>query len=322
MVRLCLVISFGICVCLGGCVGDDGATTGRHVDSNVPDGYVRQLLKHVATVNGYKIAERELLDVLLPSYGRDVLDDLILLEIVKQQAQEQGILVGKDVHRLREAELQRVLDDMAPDKPLHEQLSLLRYMLASRRMARAHFDIVLDKQALLRMMIDHNIEITDEMIKIEYKRQHGKRMQVRVLAMTNMREIEQVKRALAAGGDFVEMVETRSEEQVSLGNGGLVTVSEIDDGVVVAEIREAAFELTKVGQLSDIISYRIDNDQWWAIIRAERITLSDGVALAEVNEQIVNTLTRRETSRRMHELQTELESQATIHVVDSRLKKR
>ena len=115
----------------------------------------------VARVNGQPIHRDTLRQALWKSYGRQLLDELVQLEMVRQHAEQKGITAT--AQHLGQ-EFNRLLEDMAPRQSRSRQLELLRYMLKSRGMARGQLDLILERQALLRLMVDQQVQITDEQI--------------------------------------------------------------------------------------------------------------------------------------------------------------
>ncbi|MCK5226463.1 MAG: hypothetical protein KAQ89_07055, partial [Planctomycetes bacterium] len=88
----------------------------------------------VAMVNGRAIKQSELLKVLLPAKGRKVLDELVLLEVVRQHGAEKGISITTVQ---KQAEFDRILRELAPDKTRREQTALFKYMLEKRNLSQA-----------------------------------------------------------------------------------------------------------------------------------------------------------------------------------------
>jgi len=141
-----------LCFCLAGCIDQPAIIQSQPIASQVEA--VGQEGDHVvARVNGQEITKSTLVALLLKARGKTMLDELILSEIIRQEAAKMGIAPSEDATK---AELDRVLQDMAPDKSRRHQLALLDYMLQSRHMSRSEFDMILERQSLLRRMVDTN----------------------------------------------------------------------------------------------------------------------------------------------------------------------
>ena len=103
----------------------------------------------VARVSGEPIRKSEVAQILWQGRGRKVLNELIALETVRQRARRVPIAAWED---LTAQEWNRILQNMAPGKLRREQMALLEYMLQSRGITHAEFDLIVQRQALLRRM--------------------------------------------------------------------------------------------------------------------------------------------------------------------------
>ena len=271
----------------------------------------------VATVNGYPIEKQTLVDLLLRGHGARILDELILTEVVRRHARQEKISLTE---KLIDNELDRLLDDMAPDRPRAEQLSLLKYMLRRRQLTRPQFDLIIERQALLRRMVDKKVDITDEMIADEYQRRHGARVQVRQLVVATLRQIEIAEERLARGENFVNVVRDMSEDQRSAANDGLLPpFSRADENVPLA-LRLEAFQLTQVNPVSGVIQYRDDQSRdHWALMKLERSIPPDGTPLDEAHNELTTRLQQQIIGKRMFDLQESLRSAADINILDPQL---
>jgi parvulin-like peptidyl-prolyl isomerase len=273
----------------------------------------------VALVNDAAISQDSLIQLLLPAYGKKVLDEIILLELVRQQATTQGINLTE---QMKQDELTRLLNDMAPDKPLNEQMALFNYMLKKRDLTRDIFDLILEKQSLLRRMVNQDVAVTEDMLTEEYQRQHGKCLVVRQIITSSFRGIAEVKKLLNAGTAFPELVRKMSEDQQSLAQDGLSQPFSIADTNIPQPLRDAAFALDHIGQISETFRYTDDkNAEWWCLIKLEKIIPADGVAIASVKEQLAETLRRITISKRMLDLQELLRNKAKITILEPALLK-
>lgn len=302
------VITLGLVV--GGCAAEPSTSPAAAAADPAP--------AVVARVNGRDVPRGALLTPLLRGYGPVVLEDLVLLEVVRQHAATRGLtLTSRD----RAAELERVLQDMAPGRSRGEQLNLLRYMLRSRGMARAHFDLVLDKQALLRRLVADEVHVDDQAVQVEYQRNFGPRAVIRLLAVSELRRAEQARQHLQSGADFAALIDEFSEDQATLGRGGELGPFSAADVDVPEAIRQASFTL-EPGQVSDIVFYR-DAEQrpWWALLRVETLEPGSTVPLAEVRADMEQAARRRAVQAAMAELQQRLRQEAQVRILDSDLRR-
>lgn len=273
----------------------------------------------VARVNGEPIDKDAVMDVLYTGRGRAVLDELILLEIVRRHAEQKGKRLN-DADT--DAELELFLDDMAPGKSRQEKRALLGYMLRSRGITRAEFDIIVKRQSLLRRLVDPDVTVTNEMLADEHERRYGRRTQVRLLTVNSLRQIEAAQRRLNSGADFIELVGEMSQDQLSLARDGLLGPFSVADQDIPIKIRSAAAAMHQPGQLSGIIKYRRDTDaEAWCILQIDRILPADGTALSIVRSELRAALERRQISLRMINLQESLRTAAEVVILDPILRR-
>jgi len=268
----------------------------------------------VARVNGQPVWRDTLQQALWKSYGRQLLDELVQLEMVRQRAEQDGI-IATDQHLSQE--LNRLLEDMAPHQSRSRQLELLKYMLKSRGMARGQLDLILERQALLRQMVDQQVKITDEQINQQYQRTFGRKVTVRQLLVSSLRRMEEAKRLLSEAEKFEDVVAQFSEDQTSLADAGLVgPFSRVDPDIPIA-IRQAAFTLEHVGQLSPVVEFRnAQNNPWWALLRLEELIPPDTRGLPEVRDQLIRDIRRQTIANRIAALQQTIQDEARVIILD------
>jgi len=271
----------------------------------------------LARVNGQPIRRSTVANVLLAGRGKTVLDDLITLEAVRQQAAARGIKATPD--RI-EAERRRILEDMVPGKPVAEQEALLEYLLQSRGLSAGEFALVVERQTLLRELVDPDVPVSEEQLAAEYEREHGRKVQVRQLAVTSLRKLEAAQRRLAAGEDFALLAADLSEDERTLRTGALLGPFSAADEQVPPAVRRAAFGLGGAGQVSGPVRYRDeDGIEWWGLLRLERETPPAGPEPAAVREKLAQAVQQREIRRRMLALQQSLRAAAKVDLVDAAL---
>jgi len=275
----------------------------------------------VAWVNGKPIRKSEVAQILWQGRGRRILDELIVLEAVRQRARQKQITSSED---LIDQEWDRILQDMAPHQTPREQLALLDYMLENRGMTRAEFDLIVRRQALLRRLVDPNVAIDEEMIAQEFERQHGRKVEVRVLLVSSLRRIEQAQKRLAAGESFAEVVSQMSEDEATLSRGGLWGPFTQNDEQIPPALREAAFRLEKVGQRGQIIRYfdKGADHEWWGLVELTQVIPADEMEMTKVRGELEAILKERQIRRRMLQLQQELQLKTKVEIVDPILRQK
>jgi hypothetical protein len=191
-------------------------------------------------------------------------------------------------------------------------------MMQNRGMTRAELGMIVQRQALLRRMVDPNVVIDDKMIAQEHQRQHGRKVEVRVLLVSNLRRIDQAQKRLAAGDSFAEVVSQLSEEEVSLNRGGLWGPFARDDERIPAAVRGEAFKLEKMGQRSEVIRYfdKTLDREWWCQMELIQVIAADKRGLIEVRQELEAILREHQITQRMQQLKQEILFKAKVEIVD------
>ena len=268
----------------------------------------------VAIVNSRAIKQSELLKVLLPAKGRKVLDELVLLEVVRQYGAEKGIIATAVQIQ---AELDRILRELAPDKTRREQTALFKYMLEKRNLSQAEFDVIIERQYLLGRLVDPNVTITDKLYADEYERQYGRQVIVRQLVTASFRSILEVRQKIDGDADFARLVEQYSQDQPTLARGGMLGPFSRADEHIPEPVRQAAFKLNTPGWRTEPFRFYDDgNKEWWCLLQLEKNFPADAVTLAEVRGELTRIIRRRVLNQRMSELQKKLKQQATVTILE------
>lgn len=273
----------------------------------------------VARVNGREIKKSALWSVLLRARGKAILEELVLLEVVRQRAEEARIEMEPNTVQ---KEWEKLLHQMGPDKSRAEQEALLEYMLKSRGLARQEFEIILERQALLQKLVDRQVEISEQELAREYERQHGRRVVVRHLGVRSLLQLEKAQRRLQAKEEFARVAQEMSQDEATLRQGGLWGPFSGADEQIPAAVRQAALGLEQVGQRSEPIRYRdAEGIEWWCLVQLEEIIEASGQDSNEVRQELTETIRQREINGRMLELQKQWKKQARIEIMDPILQK-
>ena len=300
----------GFCVVLMGCDTSEIIVTAPAAQPADPP---------VARVNGRPIEVATLERLLLQSHGRKVLDELILLEAVRQEAEKRNAHTATN---MVEEELALFLQDMAPGQSPQRQADFLRYLLRARGLSRTQFDLILEKRALLRRLVDTDVGVSEEMIQDEYDREHGRKVTIRQLSLSTFTRLQQVQNLLDEGADFTELVSQWSEDQQTLTTGGLRGPFAAADENILPEFSRAAFMLEQIGQISDVITHHDDTGtHWWTLARLEQITPPDNLPLTDVRDQLVASLRQKIIAQRMADLQSAIQSNTRSIILHPLLRK-
>lgn len=273
----------------------------------------------IARVDGVEITKSDVVEILLAGRGKTILDDLALLQAVRNHAAQKGLTGSPEII---ESEMNLILDDMAPGKSRSDQLDLFQYMLQSRGLTRPEFNLIVERQALLRRLVDPNPAVTEEMLLAEFDRLYGPKVQVRRLAVSSRRQLESVQNQLALGSDFTELVRQTSEDETTLPQDGLMPPFSARDEQIPAEIRSAAFALDTEGRCSDMVIYTDEQlRQWFVLLRLEKKIPPEEITLESVRTELARTLQQKIVRRQMLDLQNQIKEKADIYILDPRYKK-
>lgn len=201
----------------------------------------------MAMVNGQPIYMRELHRHLMASFGLTFAAYLVDYELVRQEAERMGVpITDEDIAEEHERNLSRFVqqtDDRA------EQERILAQALEQRGMTREQYDIWLRGRALLRLLAEDQVEVTDIDLHDEFERQYGRKVQVRIIRTPTLAGIEQIRVMLDDNEDFAELAREFSTHP-SGSNGGLLAPISPKSVHIPLALREAAVAMDEVGEIS------------------------------------------------------------------------
>ncbi len=299
-----------ILVCLlfvGGCTGSAGES----------DIQAASTARACAAVNGVFIPQQELDDLVVGAYGQKVLEDMVLLEVVRQYAREHGTELTGEIYTL---EYERFLEEIAPGKDRDDQKIIFAYMLKKNNINKGVFDLILKKRALLNAVVDTSVEVTDQQLQEEYLRQFGEKRSVRVIAINAMRKMEKVASLIAEGEDFAELARQYSEDERSLRTGTVAGPFSIADEVYPSEVTTRSFALESPGDISEAFLVVDGIDQLWYMVQLVEIIPAKEVSIQDYKEQLLEIVKRKELTRRLNKLQEKLRKDARVIIMDRRIK--
>ncbi|HZK83036.1 MAG TPA: peptidylprolyl isomerase [Humisphaera sp.] len=232
----------------------------------------------VVTVNGQPLTMRQLVGPLIESHGLTVLLNLVQLELAREDAAKQHIVVAaKDFEDEREATLERLcknadegkyLDaidravarkDLAEADTVRKQLraereEFLTQFLDNQHVDRVEFDIVMKINMYLRKIAEPQIagRITDEALHRAFGQMYGEKIHVRYIELNNLDEVGQAKRRLAAGDRFEDVARDMSHNTASGSLGGDLPAFTRESTGLPDVFKDMAFSL-KDGEVSDAL---------------------------------------------------------------------
>ena len=272
-----------------------------------------------AAVNSVFIPQQRLDDLVVAAYGKKVLDDMVLLELVVQYAGEKGVVLTDEMYN---AELDSFLEEIAPGKDRGDQEAIFAYMLRKRNISREIFDLILQKQALLKAVIDTNVVITEPLLEAEFARQYGQQRTIRLIAVNSLRKIENVEVLLASGNNFVTVAREHSEDEQSLRSDALAGPFSIADDYYAPELVAHTFAMKAAGDISESFMFTEGTNQRWCKLQLETIIPAQDKKMADCRSELEKIVSRKEVNKRINNLQDKLQKQARIVIMDKRVKAR
>ncbi len=196
----------------------------------------------VATVDGEKITEGELNNLLQSQYGASALDSLITNKIVELEAKKLDITVSdKEI----EEEYKTYTESYGGEEALLETM-------ANYNMTKEDIEKDIETYLLTLKVMEDYIDVTDEDVKAYYeenKESFDTEAQVEAshILVEDEATANEVIEKLNAGEDFAELAKEYSTDTASAENGG--ELGYFSSGQMVEEFEKAAFAMN-VGEVS------------------------------------------------------------------------
>ncbi len=355
MKRLFGGISVGIAL-LGGC-GDsaprsDGSGSAKAL-SAVPESGSSSLSRTnrggdsgdrvIAQVGTKPMTMRELEGPLVEAHGLSVLLNMVQLELARQDAAQNHVLVSpQDIQTERDQTLLRLfrgtdekmqekIDEAVQQKRLDEAKKLteelkqdherlLDQFLAQQNVSRPEFDLVLQTNAYLRKIAEPKLEgkITDEALRQAFNQTYGETVSVRFIQCANAQQIAEAKRQIASGKPFARVAQEMSNDPVTARMGGELPRFSRQTPGYPEEFKKEAFSL-QPGQVSEVVQ----SGNAFYLIKLEARFQPKAVKFENVKESLRTELYERLTLAAIKELREQLAQQALqmLKIEDPVLKK-
>ncbi len=269
-------------------------------------------------VNGSPIDRGELVRILLESRGLTTMQQLVLCEVSRQEARRQGIDVKPaDIDREYDLTLQAdQFDGKDPDKltPARRE-ELIANWLRTRAVSREELAVAMRRQAYLRPIAERHVTITETMLRQEYDRVHGEKVEVRHLQIPAPRYYAQIKERLDQGESFESLVRKYSQNSTSRDNDGLLPPISVSDDSFPPVFVTAAFAL-QPGQISNLLEAAGS----YHLLKLERKIPADGVSFEDAKPHLERPYRARLVAREMESLAERLYLAAQLRIYDPQLR--
>lgn len=291
------------------------------VSSDVPPGQAASSARPpdsarapIATVDSEEIEYRAFVDGLLRAHGVAFLRRWMMRDLARNDARRLGIAVSRaDV----EAEYDRTIRagiagaSGAAGWTTAQRERFVGELIRLRGWSRIELDMVMERQACLRKIAESRVTIDEPMLRQEFARRHGEKVEVRHIQLAALRFWPQLEQRLRQGESFAELATTYSQNPASRSNRGLLPPFTRQDSDLPGALREAAFALT-AGQVSKPIQY----DGRYHVLKLERLIPAASVSFEDAVGDLKRSLLERLTAQGMEGLSRRILSQCRLTIHD------
>jgi parvulin-like peptidyl-prolyl isomerase len=275
----------------------------------------------IVIVNGRPITRKQMVDLLMEARGLEVMQQLIVLELAKEETRRLKIRVtDEDVQR----EFDRALTKIAPPVDAfgrtltsEDKQKSLEMLLQQKGITLTEFKIGMERNAHLRKVVEQSFRVDDATLREEFARLYGEKVEVRHIQVGDVNGLHEALNRLEKGEDFVAVVHAVSQNPDTAPSGGMLAPFAFNEEVVAPVLREAAFSM-KPGEVSKPI--RVGT--WWHILKLERRIPAPDVKFEDVRPQVEQSLREHAIPQQMNRLVMELFQKADVKVLDSELKRK
>jgi foldase protein PrsA len=272
----------------------------------------------IAVVNDRPISQQHLIGLLVEGRGLALLQQMLLREVARQEADRLGLEVAEaDVDHEYDLTLRGERFDGKDVEALTpaRRTQLVDQWTRTRGIPRIELKIAMQRQACLRKIAQGQVEISDAMLRREYNRVHGEKVEVRHIQLPAKRAYAQIMQRLNQGDRFEDLVLDYSENRLSREKQGLLPAFAADDPTVPAIFAKVAFEL-EPGQVSN----PIEAEGSFHVLKLERRIAADGTPFEQARDELREHLQARIVAERMEEIAKRLFLQARISIEDPTLR--
>jgi len=269
----------------------------------------------MATVNGRPIYMAALVEPLVEVHGRQIAAMLVADALVNQEVERLKLAVTRaDI----DAQNKRMLTNLFGDDLSDDQRQrVLTQLLQRRGLTQGLWDATVRRLAALRKMAEPRVTVSEPMVKAEYARQYGQKVQVGHIQLPTIDEAGKVIEMLKKGGDFAALAKRCSTNSKTARGGGMLPPFSRTNATVPKAMRDAAFALTDEGQISGIV--QVEND--FHVLKLFKRILAAEAKYEDVKDKVRAALRERLIERVQAEILAELQRTGDVEFVSPALRR-
>lgn len=263
--------------------------------------FVPNKAEAVATVNGKEITKDQLYDELSKAGGGEAaLDELIMKELVHQEAAKKNITVTA-------ADIDKEIETYKKNFGSEENLNLA---LTQSGMTMELLRENIEMNQLLTKILEPEVKVTDEQVKQTFEENKAsfdtpEQVRASVILVKTEAEANEIIKELKAGKDFAELAKSKSLDEATKANGG--DTDFFARGEREEAVENAAFKLAK-----DEISGAVKTSEGYQVIKLTDRKEAHSATLEEKKEEIRKTLVSQQVSQLSGSWLNEVRSKANI----------
>jgi hypothetical protein len=240
--------------------------------------------------------------------GKRALQELVLDRMLARELARSGRVLDPGAEDREQAILLMALDE-DPDRAIR----LLQEVRIRDGLGQERYAALLRRNAILRMLVEDQIQISEDSIIAAWDRNHGPRRVARVLVVESLAETADIQRQLEAGIPFAELAASRSNDP-SASTGGLVDpISRLDPSWPTS-FREVLWSIEP-----GTVSTPVLVGENYVIVKCLEERPGDGIQLEAVREESELVVRRARERLLMDTTARALLEDASIDIIDSKL---
>jgi hypothetical protein len=265
-------------------------------------------------IDAQELSWSALQPVLAEAAGGGVIQELVLDQRLRRAMAARKLTLPADSVQKERELLMRGLQASAGGAEIDEVLLALR---RGQGLGEARFGALLERTAMLRLLVQDEVRVNDAAIAQAYALRHGPRCRVRLIVLPTQEAAAALRAELASEekdlpARFSRAAIERSTHE-SAPRGGVLAPFSPEDPAYPAVLRRAAVEVRE-GQLSPVLAL----DRGFALLLSEGQRPGSGRALAEVREELAADVRLRQERLLMDRLANELLENGAGVIVNDR----